>query len=178
MKVNETSLSGCLVIEPEVHNDFRGFFVETFQVERYAELAGINLSFVQDNHSYSEFSVLRGLHFQKICPQGRLVRAVSGEIFDVAVDMRRDSPTFGKWEAVVLSERNRKQVWVPPGFAHGFLVLSESANVEYKTTEYFDPDDEVQIRWNDPDLDIAWPLDKPILSIKDSQAPFLKDLKL
>ena len=178
MKVNETNLPGCLIIEPEVHSDNRGFFLETFQVERYAALAGITLPFVQDNHSHSGFSVLRGLHFQKKYPQGRLVRAVSGEVFDVAVDMRPDSTTFGKWEAVILSERNRKQVWVPPGFAHGFLVLSESADLEYKTTEYFDPDDEVQIRWNDPDLDIAWPLDKPILSMKDSEAPFLKDLEL
>ena len=178
MKVNQTSLPGCLVIEPAVHRDSRGFFQETFHVDVYAESAGIALSFVQDNHSRSRFGVLRGLHFQRNHPQGRLVRVVRGEVFDVAVDVRPEASTFGKWESVILSEGNLKQFWIPPGFAHGFLVLSESADLEYKTTEYFDPDDELQIRWDDPDLAIAWPLDDPILSIKDSKAPFLRDLNL
>ena len=139
MKVIKTNLEGCVVIEPKVFGDDRGFFLETFQSERYANLAGIMLPFVQDNHSRSTYGVLRGLHFQKTKPQGKLVRVVKGKVYDVAVDLRRGSDTFGQWEAVVLSEENKKQFWVPPGFAHGFLVLSDIADFEYKCTDYYDP---------------------------------------
>lgn len=178
MKVIKTNLEGCVVIEPKVFGDDRGFFLETFQSERYANLAGIMLPFVQDNHSRSTYGVLRGLHFQKTKPQGKLVRVVKGKVYDVAVDVRRGSDTFGQWEAVVLSEENKKQFWVPPGFAHGFLVLSDIADFEYKCTDYYDPLDEGSILWNDPQLDISWPIEKPLLSDKDSRALLLKDLNL
>ena len=178
MKVIKTNLEGCVVIEPKVLGDDRGFFLETFQSERYANLAGIMLPFVQDNHSRSTYGVLRGLHFQKTKPQGKLVRVVKGKVYDVAVDLRRGSDTFGQWEAVVLSEENKKQFWVPPGFAHGFLVLSDIADFEYKCTDYYDPLDEGSILWNDPQLDISWPIEKPLLSDKDSRALLLKDLNL
>jgi dTDP-4-dehydrorhamnose 3,5-epimerase len=178
MKVIKTNLEGCVVIEPKVFGDDRGFFLETFQSERYANLAGIMLPFVQDNHSRSTYGVLRGLHFQKTKPQGKLVRVVKGKVYDVAVDLRRGSDTFGQWEAVVLSEENKKQFWVPPGFAHGFLVLSDIADFEYKCTDYYDPLDEGSILWNDPQLDISWPIEKPLLSDKDSRALLLKDLNL
>ena len=157
MKVIETRLKDCMIIEPRVFGDERGFFLETFQAERYRDLAGIHLPFVQDNHSRSGCGVLRGLHFQKTRPQGKLVRVVRGEVFDVAVDIRPDSPSFGYWEGVVLSEENKRQLWVPPGFAHGFLVTSEFADFEYKCTDYYFPGDEAALRWDDPDLDIAWP---------------------
>jgi dTDP-4-dehydrorhamnose 3,5-epimerase len=178
MKVIKTNLEGCVVIEPKVFGDDRGFFLETFQSERYANLAGIMLPFVQDNHSRSTYGVLRGLHFQKTKPQGKLVRVVKGKVYDVAVDLRRGSDTFGQWEAVVLSEENKKQFWVPPGFAHGFLVLSDIADFEYKCTDYYDPLDEGSILWNDPQLDISWPIEKPLLSDKDSRALLLKDLNV
>lgn len=176
MNVIKTSLNDCVIIEPEVYGDERGFFLETFHSSGYKKLAGINLPFVQDNHSRSSKKVLRGLHFQKKKPQGKLVRVVRGKVFDVAVDIRRDSITFGKWEGVILSEENKKQLWVPPGFAHGFLVLSDIADFEYKCTDYYDPSDEGSILWNDPDLDIKWPLNHPILSNKDSKASKLIDL--
>jgi len=153
------------------------FFLETFQVERYADRAGIRLHFVQDNHSRSSKGVLRGLHFQKTKPQGKLVRVVRGEVYDVAVDLRSCSPTYAQWEAVILSEENKTQFWVPPGFAHGFLVLSETADFEYKCTDYYDPSDEGSLLWNDPDLNISWPIDNPKLSKKDANAPLLADLK-
>ncbi len=175
MKVLPTKLKGCVIIEPEIHEDDRGYFVEVFQANRYAGLAEINLQFVQDNHSYSHFNVLRGLHFQKKNPQGRLIRAVFGEVYDVAVDVRALSDTFGEWEATVLSESNKKQLWLPPGFAHGFQVLSKSACIEYKCTEYYDPKDEGRILWCDPDLSIPWPNNDPILSNKDASAPLLAD---
>ena len=178
MKVVKTKLHDCVIIEPKVFGDERGFFLETFQAERYADLAGITLPFVQDNHSRSSKSVLRGLHYQKTKPQGKLVRVVKGEVFDVAVDIRQDSSTFGKWEAVVLSGENKTQVWVPPGFAHGFVVLSDTADFEYKCTDYYDPTDEGSILWDDPDLAIPWPIDRPKLSDKDAGAPKLVDLKL
>ncbi|MDA8613516.1 dTDP-4-dehydrorhamnose 3,5-epimerase [Gammaproteobacteria bacterium] len=177
MKVIETKLNGCVIIEPKVFGDERGFFLETFQLERYRDLAGIDLPFVQDNHSLSSRGVLRGLHFQKSKPQGKLVRVVKGKVFDVAVDMRKDSPTFGEWEAVVLSGENMKQFWVPPGFAHGFIVMSDTADFEYKCTDYYDPADEMSILWCDPDLGISWPVDKPILSDKDAIAPRLAEIK-
>lgn len=177
MKVRETKLKDCVIIEPEVFGDERGFFLETFQAERYAAQAGITLPFVQDNHSRSSKGVLRGLHFQKTKPQGKLVRVVKGEVYDVAVDIREGSPTFGQWEAVILSEENKAQLWVPPGFAHGFVVLSETADFVYKCTDYYDPSDEGSILWNDPDLNIPWPIDSPSLSDKDANAEKLVDLK-
>jgi dTDP-4-dehydrorhamnose 3,5-epimerase len=177
VKVRETKLKDCVIIEPEVFGDERGFFLETFQAERYAAQAGITLPFVQDNHSRSSKGVLRGLHFQKTKPQGKLVRVVKGEVYDVAVDIREGSPTFGQWEAVILSEENKAQLWVPPGFAHGFVVLSETADFVYKCTDYYDPSDEGSILWNDPDLNIPWPIDSPSLSDKDANAEKLVDLK-
>ena len=178
MKVIRTKLQDCVVIEPKVFGDERGFFLETFQASRYADLAGIVLPFVQDNHSRSSKGVLRGLHFQKTKPQGKLVRVIEGEVYDVAVDIRKGSDTFGHWEGVILSEENKKQFWVPPGFAHGFLVLSETADFEYKCTDYYDPSDEGVILWNDKNLDIPWPIGNPILSDKDSRALALGDIKL
>ena len=177
MNVVKTKLIDCVIIEPKIFGDERGFFLETFQAERYAELAGITLPFVQDNHSRSSKGVLRGLHFQKTKPQGKLVRVVQGEVFDVTVDIRQGSPTFGQWEAVILSEENKTQLWVPPGFAHGFIVLSNTADFEYKCTDYYDPSDEGSVLWNDPDLDIRWPIVTPILSNKDASADRLVDLK-
>ena len=176
MNIIQTKLANCVIIEPKVYGDDRGFFLETFQAERYAS-AGITLPFVQDNHSRSSKGVLRGLHFQKTKPQGKLVRVVRGEVYDVAVDIRLGSPTYGRWEAVVLSADNKKQCWVPPGFAHGFVVISDSADFEYKCTDYYDPSDEGSLLWSDPDLNIPWPIDKPILSEKDAQAPLLANLK-
>ena len=176
MNIIQTKLANCVIIEPKVYGDDRGFFLETFQAERYTT-AGITLPFVQDNHSRSSKGVLRGLHFQKTKPQGKLVRVVRGEVYDVAVDIRLGSPTYGRWEAVVLSEDNKKQFWVPPGFAHGFMVISDSADFEYKCTDYYDPSDEGSLLWNDPDLNIPWPIDNPILSEKDAQAPLLANLK-
>ena len=167
-----------MIIEPKVYGDDRGYFLETFQAERYSNLANINFSFVQDNYSRSCKGVLRGLHFQKTKPQGKLVRVVKGEVYDVAVDIRQGSSTFGKWEAVILSEQNKTQFWVPPGFAHGFIVLSDSADFEYKCTDYYDPLDEGSIIWNDPDLGIPWPIKNPVLSPKDSQAKQLKDMNI
>ena len=177
MNVVKTKLHDCVIIEPKVFGDERGFFLETFQAERYAELAGITLPFVQDNHSRSSNAVLRGLHYQKTKPQGKLVRVVRGEVYDVAVDIRYRSLTFGQWEGIILSEENKRQFWIPPGFAHGFLVLSDAADFEYKCTDYYDPSDEGSILWDDPDLNISWPTDHPKLSGKDASAPKLVDLK-
>lgn len=176
MKVKATPLKDCVIIEPKVFGDERGFFLETFQFERYRELAGITEPFVQDNHSRSAHGVLRGLHFQKSKPQGKLVRVVRGEVFDVAVDLRPDSPSFGKWFGVTLSEKNFLQLWVPPGFAHGFQVISETADFEYKCTEYYYPEDECSIRWDDPSLQIDWPIEQPVLSQKDSAALYLSEI--
>ena len=178
MKISHSKLKGCVIIEPRVFGDDRGFFLETFQAIRYEQEAGIDLPFVQDNHSRSARSVLRGLHFQKTKPQGKLVRVVRGEVYDVAVDIRKGSATFGEWEGVILSEDNKKQFWVPPGFAHGFVVLSDTADFEYKCTDYYDPSDEGSILWSDPDLDIPWPIANPVLSTKDESAKRLVDLRL
>jgi dTDP-4-dehydrorhamnose 3,5-epimerase len=175
MKISHTKLKGCVIIEPHVFGDERGFFLETFQAVRYEQEAGIDLPFFQDNHSRSARGVLRGLHFQKTKPQGKLVRVVRGEVYDVAVDIRKGSATFGEWEGIILSEDNKKQVWVPPGFAHGFIVLSETADFEYKCTDYYDPNDEGCILWNDPDLGIPWPVANPVLSTKDENAKRLVD---
>ncbi len=178
MKVSHSKLKGCVIIEPSVFGDERGFFLETFQAVRYEKEAGIYLPFVQDNHSRSARGVLRGLHFQKTKPQGKLVRVVRGEVYDVALDIREGSATFGEWEGVTLSEDNKKQFWVPPGFAHGFVVLSDTADFEYKCTDYYDPSDEGCILWSDPDLDIPWPIASPVLSTKDESAKRLVDLSL
>jgi len=178
MKISHSKLKGCVIIEPRVFGDDRGFFLETFQAARYKQEAGIDLPFVQDNHSRSARGVLRGLHFQKTKPQGKLVRVVRGEVYDVAVDIRKGSATFGEWEGVILSEDNKKQFWVPPGFAHGFVVLSDTADFEYKCTDYYDPSDEGSILWSDPDLDIPWPIANPVLSAKDESAKRLVDLRL
>lgn len=177
MNVIKTALAGVVIIEPKVFGDERGFFLETFQKERYQQMAGIDLAFVQDNHSRSAKGVLRGLHFQKTKPQGKLVRVVSGEVFDVAVDINPESATYGQYEGVVLSAENKRQFWVPPGYAHGFAVLSETADFEYKCTDYYDPNDEGSLLWNDPDVGIDWPLQEPTLSAKDASAPTLKMLR-
>lgn len=178
MKIIPTKLKDCVIIEPKVFGDSRGFFLETFQEKRYKEMAGINLPFVQDNYSHSKKGVLRGLHYQKIKPQGKLVRVIKGKVFDVVVDLRRQSPTFGLWDSVELSEENFLQMWVPPGFAHGFYVISEYADFEYKCTDYYDPNDEGSIHWNDPVLKILWPNTSNILiSSKDNEAPFFNTIK-
>ncbi|WP_027875186.1 dTDP-4-dehydrorhamnose 3,5-epimerase [Spongiibacter marinus] len=180
MNVIPTKLKDCVIIEPKVFGDERGFFLETFQAERYRDQAGIDLTFVQDNHSRSQKGVLRGLHFQKTKPQGKLVRVVRGEVFDVAVDIRKGSPSFGQWEGVILSEENKRQFWVPPGFAHGFLVLSDTADFEYKCTDYYDPSDEGSLSWDDGELAIQWPSISGAeiqLSEKDSAAPSFSELK-
>jgi dTDP-4-dehydrorhamnose 3,5-epimerase len=177
MNVIKTKLRDCVIIEPKIFGDERGFFLETYQANRYAEMAGIKLQFVQDNHSHSSKGILRGLHFQKTKPQGKLVRVVKGEVYDVAVDIRKESSTFGQWEAVVLSEKNKKQFWIPPGFAHGFVVLSETADFEYKCTDFYDPNDEGSILWNDSDLCIKWPIKYPKLSEKDLNASKFNDIK-
>ena len=175
MKVLPCQLSGLLVIEPQVFGDARGFFLETYNRRRYRE-AGLELDFVQDNLSFSRKGILRGLHAQNPNPQGKLLQVLQGEVFDVAVDLRRSSPTFGKWHAVVLSAENKRQFYVPPGFGHGFAVLSETALFHYKCTELYSPKDELTIRWNDPDLGIEWPLKEPMLSERDAKAPWLRDV--
>jgi dTDP-4-dehydrorhamnose 3,5-epimerase len=169
MKVIPTALAGVLVIEPRVFGDTRGFFFESFNQKAFQQVTGIDADFVQDNHSRSAQGVLRGLHYQIEQSQGKLVRVVRGAVFDVAVDLRRSSATFGKWVGVELSEDNKRQMWVPPGFAHGFLTLSESADFLYKTTDYYAPQFERCIAWDDAALAIAWPLgnDRPQISAKD-----------
>jgi dTDP-4-dehydrorhamnose 3,5-epimerase len=168
MNVIQTPLPGVLLLEPRVFGDERGFFMESFNARLLAERAGITDTFVQDNHSRSARGVLRGLHYQIQHPQGKLVRVVAGSVWDVAVDLRRSSPAFGKWFGVELSAENKRMVWVPPGFAHGFLVLSDSADFLYKTTDYWYPEHERSVLWNDPALAIGWPLQgEPVLSAKD-----------
>ncbi len=178
MNIIKTKLNDCLIIEPKVFGDERGFFLESFHQQRYEQQTGIRQSFVQDNHSRSAYGVLRGLHFQRTRPQGKLVRVVRGEVFDVAVDIRPQSPTFGQWEAVILSEENKRQFWVPPGFAHGFQVLSDFADFEYKCTDYYAPEDEASLAWNDSQLGIDWPIQQPLLSAKDAKAVTLAELNL
>jgi len=175
MKVEATELPGVLLIEPRVFADRRGFFLETYSSRRYAE-AGVGATFVQDNLSRSARGTLRGLHAQRRRPQGKLIRVVEGEIFDVAVDIRRGSPSFAGWVGVRLSGETFRQVYVPPGFAHGFCVLSETAVVEYKCTELYDPADEIGVIWNDPDIGIQWPISDPTLSAKDGAAPRLREV--
>jgi dTDP-4-dehydrorhamnose 3,5-epimerase len=176
MKVIRTSIPDLIIIEPKVFGDERGFFMETYHAARYRDEAGITSEYMQDNHSRSSHGVLRGLHFQKTKPQGKLVRCIFGEIYDVAVDLRKGSPTYGQWEAVTLSAENKRQISVPAGFAHGFQVISEIAEVEYKCTDFYDPGDEGGIAWNDPMLSIPWPVSVPILSAKDLSHPNLSDL--
>ena len=175
MKFLETALPGVIVIEPDVYKDARGFFLETFHERKYAD-GRICGPFVQDNHSHSTRGTLRGLHAQPAHPQGKLVRAVSGEMFDVAVDIRRGSPAFGRWVGVTLTGTNFKQLYIPPGFAHGFCVLSDEVDVEYKCTDFYDPKDEISVLWSDPEIGIAWPVPQPTLSKKDAEARPLREL--
>ncbi|MCW5640834.1 MAG: dTDP-4-dehydrorhamnose 3,5-epimerase [Rhodoferax sp.] len=177
MKITPCVIPDVLLLEPRVFGDERGFFLESFNQRQFQTATGLDQHFVQDNHSRSARNVLRGLHYQSEQPQGKLVRVVSGEIFDVAVDIRPGSPTFGRWTGEVLSAANKRQLWIPPGLAHGFLVLSESADFLYKTTDYYAPDHERCIAWNDPALGIEWPLDgrSPILSTRDQAGMSLAD---
>ena len=175
MKITETDLAGVLIIEPDVFQDTRGFFLETFSSRRY-QSAGVAGPFVQDNHSRSLKSTVRGLHLQVSRPQGKLIRAVSGSMLDVAVDVRVGSPGFGRWTSALLSGENFRQLYVPPGFAHGFAVLSDIVDVDYKCTDYYDPGDEVTVRWDDPAIGIEWPVKQPMLSPRDGRAPRLADL--
>lgn len=183
MKVIQTALPEVLIVEPKVFGDERGFFFESFNQKAFNEATVTNYQFVQDNHSRSTKGVLRGLHYQIVQPQGKLVRVVRGAVFDVAVDIRTGSPTFAKWVGVELSEQNNRQLWVPPGFAHGFLVLSESTDFLYKTTDYYNPEYERCIAWNDPTIKINWfqntyDLPTPVLSKKDSQGRKLMEIEL
>lgn len=175
MKIIHTTIPDVLIIEPQVFNDERGFFFESFNRRQFAELIGRNVDFVQDNHSRSIKNVLRGLHYQIQQPQGKLVRVVQGAVFDVAVDIRRSSPTFGQHTAVELSAENKRMLWIPEGFAHGFTIISSTAEFLYKTTDYWAPEFERSIAWNDPTISIQWPIqDNPILSAKDQQATALE----
>jgi dTDP-4-dehydrorhamnose 3,5-epimerase len=174
MKVTLKEIPEVILIEPDVFRDARGFFLETWHERKYAR-GGIAGPFVQDNHSHSRQGSLRGLHAQREHPQGKLVRVVDGEVFDVAVDIRRGSPTFGKWVSDRLSGQNLRQLWIPRGFAHGFCVLSETVHLEYKCTDFYDADDEIAIAWNDPEIGIEWPIASPTLSAKDAAAPRLAD---
>ena len=174
MKVTATAIPDVLIIEPKMFGDSRGFFFESFNQRDFNAATGTDFSFVQDNHSRSEKGVLRGLHFQFKQPQGKLVRVVRGSVFDVAVDIRPTSPTFGRWAGVELSEQDNRQIWLPPGLAHGFLVLSDSADFLYKTTEYYAPEHERSLLWSDPALGIRWPLmGEPFLSTKDQNGLML-----
>ncbi|MCC6073363.1 dTDP-4-dehydrorhamnose 3,5-epimerase [Massilia sp. GCM10020059] len=179
MKVTPTSMPEVLVFEPTVFGDDRGFFYESYNARQFSQMTGLSVNFVQDNHSRSAKNVLRGLHYQIRQPQGKLVRVVSGAIFDVVVDIRASSPFFGRWVGVELSAENRRQLWVPPGFAHGFVVTSDNAECLYKTTDYWSPEHERSILWNDPALAIEWPLSgTPMLSGKDSQGKLLADAEV
>jgi len=175
MQVTTTKLDGVLIIEPKVHSDVRGYFYESYVKQKYAA-HGIHDEFVQDNHSMSKKSVLRGLHYQDKPEQAKLVRVTHGEVFDVAVDIRKESPTFGKWVGARLSEKNHLQMYIPVGFAHGFCVLSDTAEFLYKCSEYYAPSGERAILWNDPDVGIDWPIKNPILSEKDKNASRLRDI--
>lgn len=178
MKVSRTALDGVLIVEPKVFEDDRGFFLESYNERVFAEATGVTPRFVQDNHSKSVRGVLRGLHYQVARPQGKLVRATAGTLLDVAVDLRRSSPTFGRHVSVELSGDNRRQIWIPAGFAHGFVVLSETAELLYKTTEYWYPEHDRTLAWNDPDLAIDWRVTAPTLSAKDQQGRRLAEADL
>ena len=174
MEVAATPLAGVMLIKPRVWGDSRGYFVETWQQERYVA-AGIDGPFVQDNHSMSTYGILRGLHFQKTRPQGKLVSVSLGKVFDVSVDIRPGSSTFGQWYGVELTQDNQWQLWIPPGMAHGFAVTSQTAHFHYKCTDYYCPEDEGGIRWNDPDIAVVWPVAQPLLSEKDKCTPLWRD---
>lgn len=179
MKVIKTEIPDLLILEPKVFGDERGFFMESFNARTFHQLTGVEAEFVQDNHSRSEKNVLRGLHYQVQQPQGKLVRVVRGAVFDVAVDIRKSSPTFGKWLGVVLTEDKHSQLWIPPGFAHGFVVLSDIADFLYKTTDYYAPEHERCIRWNDPAIGIEWPMEGvPQLSAKDKKGLLLQQAEV
>lgn len=180
MKATRLAIPEVVLVEPRVFGDERGFFFESFNQRAFEKATGVKVDFVQDNHSCSAKNVLRGLHYQIQQAQGKLVRVVAGEVFDVAVDLRRSSPSFGKWVGAMLSAENKKQLWIPPGFAHGFLTLSDRAEFLYKTTDYYSPDHERSLRWNDPEIGISWPIGDahPVLSAKDSQAPCLRDAEV
>lgn len=180
MKVTPTALPEVLILEPKVFGDARGFFMESWNAKVFREATGCDLPFVQDNHSRSAKNVLRGIHYQLVKPQGKLVRVVSGTVLDVAVDLRRASPNFGKWVGVELSAENQKQLWIPPGFGHAFVVRSESADFLYKTTEYWIPEYDRNLRWNDPTVNIDWGLGgaEPLLAAKDAAAPLLAEAEV
>jgi dTDP-4-dehydrorhamnose 3,5-epimerase len=181
--VTTTPLSGVLVLEPTVHRDARGFFLESFNAIDFERATGITATFVQDNHSQSTKGILRGLHYQVEHPQGKLVRVTRGEVFDVCVNLQRHHPEFGKWAGIRLNEENKRQLWIPPGFAHGFLVLSDVADFQYKTTDYYTPVAEKILAWNDPQVGVEWPLSllgeiEPVLTLKDKTAPCLNDVEV
>lgn len=179
MKVVPTRIPDVLILEPKVFGDARGFFMESFNARTFRDAAQLNVTFVQDNHSRSARHVLRGLHYQVQRPQGKLVQVVHGAVFDVAVDIRKSSPTFGRWVGEELSDANHRQMWIPPGMAHGFLVLSDSADFLYKTTDYYAPEFERCIRWDDPDIGIQWPIQQtPMLSGRDQAGPHLQQAEL
>lgn len=181
MKAIQTSVAEVLIIEPKVFGDSRGFFFESFNQKNFSDVTGLDVHFVQDNHSRSTKGVLRGLHYQIRQPQGKLVRVVRGAVFDVAVDIRRSSPAFGQWAGVELTEDNYRQLWVPPGFAHGFYVLSDSADFLYKTTDYYNPELERGLLWSDPGISVSWPIEagtQPIISAKDMNAARLDDAEV
>jgi dTDP-4-dehydrorhamnose 3,5-epimerase len=179
MKVTRTSIPEVLIFEPQVFGDARGFLLESWNARRFCDAVGSNIAFVQDNHSRSQRGVLRGLHYQIKQPQGKLVRVATGRVFDAAVDLRKSSPTFGRWAGAELSGDNHRQLWIPAGFAHGFLVLSDSADFLYKTTDYYAPQHERGVLWNDPAIGIDWPMDgEPTLSAKDSAGVLLRDAEV
>ena len=179
MNITPTEIPDVLIIEPNVFGDSRGFFFESYNEKEFMEMTGLQVTFVQDNHSRSNKHVLRGLHYQIRQPQGKLVRVISGDVFDVAVDIRRSSPTFGKWVGEYLTAENKKQMWVPPGFAHGFLVLSDDAEFLYKTTDYWAPEHERCIRWNDPVLNVQWPITgDPLVSVKDDKGDLFQNAEV
>jgi dTDP-4-dehydrorhamnose 3,5-epimerase len=176
MRFEPTAIPDVIRVEPRIFRDARGFFLESYHEARFSE-GGVRARFVQDNHSRSARGTLRGLHMQVTFVQGKLVRCIAGEVFDVAVDVRRGSGTFGQWVGETLSAENFRQLWVPPGFLHGFCVTSETAEIEYKCTELYHPEDELGVSWNDPDLAIRWPISTPLLSAKDSGLPRLRDVE-
>ena len=179
MKITPSEIPDVLIIEPNVFGDSRGFFFESYNEKKFLQMTGLPVTFVQDNHSRSKKHVLRGLHYQIRQPQGKLVRVIRGEVFDVAVDIRRSSPTFGKWVGDHLTAENKKQIWVPPGFAHGFLVSSDVAEVLYKTTDYWAPEHERCIRWNDPVLKVGWPITgHPLVSEKDDKGDLFQNAEV
>ena len=176
MNISNTDLDGVLIVEPEIHEDNRGFLIETFTLSKYKEEFGLELKFVQDNLARTFKNTLRGLHFQKNFPQGKLIYSVHGSVYDVIVDIRKESSSFGKWIGVTLSSENRNQLWIPPGLAHGFLVTSEYADLVYKFTDYYHPEDQGCLLWNDPEVGIDWPIKNPILSERDKEGLLLNDL--